>query len=536
MFGPFFAVLKANNDADPYIRHAVVHALEMYQSDWSSVYSAWKDSRDQYDTPAVRLGLVLVLRRHKNEHVAEFLRDIDPKVAVEAARAIHDERIAGAMPKLAEMADFPRQPDAIAYRALSANFKLATPDAAARIARFAARSTEPDHTRVFALKLLADWETPPRRDHITGLTTDEPPGTRLPQRPAQQATDALRPVLAGIFAGSDAVRGEATKVTAKLGITEVAPVLVGLVKDDKAPISTRVDALLALAALKDRAAGELTEFALQSSEPKLRAAGLSVKAKADPDATLKLLPALLKNEIVSVVEKQAAFVVLAGFAQSDDADKLLDEWLDAALANKAAPELLLDILDAAEVRTKAKFRVQASLKTKFEQFRSSQVKSADKLAPWSDSLAGGDTDKGRDIVLNNGAVYCQRCHKLDNQGGDVGPPLNGIAAEKGKDRRYLLESIVLPSAQIAKGYETAVLVLTDGRTVSGIVKEETKKQIRLVTPENQELVIAVADIEARRTGPSAMPDDLHKKLSRRELRDVVEFLASLKEPVKKGGQ
>jgi quinoprotein glucose dehydrogenase len=31
-----------------------------------------------------------------------------------------------------------------------------------------------------------------------------------------------------------------------------------------------------------------------------------------------------------------------------------------------------------------------------------------------------------------------------------------------------------------------------------------------------------------------MPDDLHKKLSRRELRDVVEFLASLKEPYGKG--
>ena len=32
---------------------------------------------------------------------------------------------------------------------------------------------------------------------------------------------------------------------------------------------------------------------------------------------------------------------------------------------------------------------------------------------------------------------------------------------------------------------------------------------------------------------SAMPDDLVKKLTRRELRDVVEFLASTKEPGKK---
>ena len=30
-----------------------------------------------------------------------------------------------------------------------------------------------------------------------------------------------------------------------------------------------------------------------------------------------------------------------------------------------------------------------------------------------------------------------------------------------------------------------------------------------------------------------MPDDLHAKLTRRELRDVVEFLAGLKDPPKK---
>ena len=32
-----------------------------------------------------------------------------------------------------------------------------------------------------------------------------------------------------------------------------------------------------------------------------------------------------------------------------------------------------------------------------------------------------------------------------------------------------------------------------------------------------------------------MPDDLHKKLTRRELRDLVEFLASLKEPREERG-
>jgi len=90
----------------------------------------------------------------------------------------------------------------------------------------------------------------------------------------------------------------------------------------------------------------------------------------------------------------------------------------------------------------------------------------------------------------------------------------------------------MPTAKIAKGFETVNLTLADGRQISGIVKAEDKKQIRLITPENKEMVISVDDVEARRTGPSAMPNDLHKKLSRRELRDVVEFLASLKEPAK----
>ena len=35
-------------------------------------------------------------------------------------------------------------------------------------------------------------------------------------------------------------------------------------------------------------------------------------------------------------------------------------------------------------------------------------------------------------------------------------------------------------------------------------------------------------VEAEKPDKSAMPDDLHKKLSRRELRDMIEFLSSRK--------
>jgi quinoprotein glucose dehydrogenase len=529
-FERLLELLKEADDKDPYLRHAGVVGLVAMAKDAKELWDYWAMRQREYPTPAVRLGVLLALRRLASDKCAEFLANADPRVATEAARAVHDERIAGAMPKLAVLADKSGQPDPIAYRALSACFKVGTPEAAVRVAKFAARQSEPGHTRVFALKLLADWTNPPRRDPVTGLIHD------LPKRPENIAAEALRPVLAGVFAGSDTVRSEAVRVVAKLGMKDVGPVLTTLVKDAKAPVSARVEALQAIAAIKDPAAAEITAFALASPDPLMRAAGRAAKARTSPGEVLAELPALLLDEKTSRVERQGAFAILAAAGESETADKTLADWLDFLHTGRVPSELFLDVLDAAETRiATTKLKLHAPLRQKVDAFRAVQAKIDDKLGPWSETLVGGDAAKGRDVFLNNAAVYCQRCHRLDGQGGDVGPQLNGIAAELGKDRRYLLESVVLPNAQIAKGFETVVLNLADGRTVSGVLKSDDKKQVRLMTAEAQELVIAADDIESRRTGPSAMPDDLHKKLTRRELRDLVEFLASLKEPAKKGG-
>ncbi|HEV3385890.1 MAG TPA: hypothetical protein VG097_13820, partial [Gemmata sp.] len=533
-FTPLFDLLKTNNDKDPYLRHATVMGIVHAVHNPVDLWNVWTQAKDKYDVPAVRLGVLLALRKLESDKTAEFLNDPEPRIVAEAARAIYDTRIMSALPVLAKLAEKQAQPDATAFRALGACFMVGTPEDAARIARFTGRSGEPDYTRAFALHLLSEWANPPRRDPIMGVTLS------LEKRDAKVAADALKNFGIGIFSGSDVVRKEAAQVVAKLGLKEFGPAMAALVKDAKQPVTVRVEALRALDALHDSAKKGLAEFALSSDEPKLRAAGRAVKADIDALAVLKELPGLLKDEKTSIPEKQGAFAILAGMGGSQDVDKLLDEWLDNALSGKVPSEILLDILDAAERRaTTSKRKLYAPLKQKVDQYRGVQnalandPKKGDKLAPYLESLTGGDAQQGRNIFLNNSAVYCQRCHKLDGQGGEVGPQLNGIAADKEKDRRYLLESVVYPNAKIAKGYETVVLVLLDGRTVSGVLKSEDKKQIKLVTAENKEIVVPADEVDSRRSGPSAMPDDLHKKLSRRELRDLVEFLASLKEPVKK---
>ena len=532
-FAPIFDLLKTNNDKDPYLRHAAVMGLVHAVRNPADLWNVWKQAKDKYDVSAVRMGILLALRKLQSDKTAEFLNDPESLVVAEAARAIYDTRVMAAMPALAKLADKPAQADAIAFRALAACFMVGTPEDAARIARFAGRTSEPDFTRAFALRLLSEWANPPRRDPIMGVTLS------LDKRDASIAASVLKEVGVGIFSGSDVVRKEAAQVAAKLGLKEFGPAMIALAKDAKQPVSLRVEALYAVDALRDPATKDLAAFALNSDEPKLRAAGRAVKARLEPNAVLTELPGLLKDEKVSIPEKQGAFAILAGIKESEVADQLLDEWLDLALAGKVPGEIVLDVLDAAEQRAnKPKLKLSAPLKQKVEKYRNAQnalasAKSGDKLAPYLESLTGGDAQRGRNIFLNNSAVYCQRCHKLDGQGGEVGPQLNGIASDKEKDRRYLLESVVYPNAKIAKGYETVILVLLDGRTVSGVLKSEDKKQIKLVTAENKEIVVPVDEVDSRRSGPSAMPDDLHKKLSRRELRDLVEFLGSLKEPWKK---
>ncbi len=71
-----------------------------------------------------------------------------------------------------------------------------------------------------------------------------------------------------------------------------------------------------------------------------------------------------------------------------------------------------------------------------------------------DAKIVGDAQRGEKIFRENQVAACIRCHGLNGEGGIVGPPLDGIALRK--DRDYLLESLVNPTAKLAEGFEQLV--------------------------------------------------------------------------------
>jgi quinoprotein glucose dehydrogenase len=246
----------------------------------------------------------------------------------------------------------------------------------------------------------------------------------------------------------------------------------------------------------------------------MRASNFSSLQRRPEEALTELESVLTKGQ---TSERQSAFAIL-GEMKGPRADAELVKWLDKLLAGEVAAEVRLDLLEAANRR--ATPAVQKKVQS-YENTRKDKP-----FGLYDDALVGGDAEAGRRIFQAKAEVSCLRCHKVQGVGGEVGPDLSGIGSRQKRD--YLLESLLAPNKQIAKGFETLVLTLNDGKSLTGVHKSEDAHEIRLMTPEGQLLVVRKDQVDERDSGKSAMPDDLTKQLTRLEIRDLVEFLAGLK--------
>jgi len=505
---PLIRLLRADGH-DPILRHAAVMGL-VGTDDADEILKFASD-----DSAPARMGVLLALRRLGRPEVARFFDDKDPTIVVEAARAINDAPVEPAMPALAAKLA-PGLPEPLLRRAINANLRVGGPEAAARLADFAAAKDAPESPRVEALDVLASWTNPSNRDRILG--TWRP----VAAHPAEEAAAPLRRVLPGVLASApDPVRVAAAQAAGARGVKEAGPALLALVADAGRSGEARAAAIKALDALADPRLAEAVKAAVAAKDPKVRVEGQRLLAKVDPADAVRVLESSLAAG--SLAERQGALTIF-GELKHPEADAILARRLDDLLGGRAPADVQLELIEAAGKRSDSK------VKEKLARYESSRP-SDDPVARYREALAGGDAARGRKVFTAKAEVECVRCHRVrqatgEGVGGDVGPDLTDVGRRVARD--YILESIVAPNRKIAKGFETTVLALADGRTVAGIVKADDGKSIKLQPPQGPAFDVAVVDIEERKTGLSGMPEDLVKNLSKAEIRDLVEFLAGLK--------
>lgn len=496
------ALLAANADQDPGLRHAGIMAFTGMPANVLQLLAG-------HDSASVRLAAVVGLRKQHSGEVVQFLGDPDPRVQTEAARAIHDvPELQVQLPVLAEVALLPEASDALVHRVLNANFRLGGEQAATRVAAVAADPARTELMRVEALAMLAAWAEPGPLDRV--MNRYQP----APERSAAAAQLAFKSQLNPLLSTDGAILRAAVDAAIELQVGEAASFLREVVEDAQRPRRLRQQAINGLVRLEGADVQDLLVRLTSDSQGTVRATALAQLAKLAPEAAL---PSLTKAvDSADDGEAQLAWDTLADI-ESPTARQRIERALDQLVAGDIPPAQWLNVIEAAE-------KVGAiQLPEKLAAFRE---QAAENVAEYRECQSGGDVEAGRKLFFEKTELSCVRCHQVKQTGGEVGPDLSEIA--KTKDARYLLEAIVAPNAKIAENFGTVVLLTEDDEVLTGIVRRETEQVIELIDADGKITEVDPEAVVARKQGQSAMPADLVKFLSRRELRDLVAYLASLK--------
>jgi putative heme-binding domain-containing protein len=130
-------------------------------------------------------------------------------------------------------------------------------------------------------------------------------------------------------------------------------------------------------------------------------------------------------------------------------------------------------------------------------------------------------------VFFGSKVACGSCHSIGNDGGRVGPDLTKIGAVR--SGRDILESILLPSASFAQGYDNYRITTKDAEEISGIIAQQSPDAVVLRAASGAEVQVPRSGIqEIRRSTISVMPEGLEQGMTQDEFRNLLAFLQSLK--------
>ena len=305
-----------------------------------------------------------------------------------------------------------------------------------------------------------------------------------------------------------------SKTLAALGIDNHNKDLLDILRKNGNP-AVRAAMLEALGVLEKENIDDALNLGMRDPSQEVRETAVGLLGKLEiPEAQLPILvDAFFKTG--SGGEQQRMLGVLGEMPLSKS-EPILKNLIQKGKQNQLSPNVILDLIEAVEASKSEDLIAQLG-----------QLKSGGHTVDaYQETLYGGRWWQGRSVFTNNPTAQCVRCHAVGGSGGKVGPPLDNIG--KILTREQILESLIEPGARLAPGYGSVVITLKDGQKVTGILEEESKEALLIRTSDAEPMEIAASRIQKRENMPSAMPA-MGLMISKRELRDLIEYLSSLKE-------
>lgn len=397
---------------------------------------------------------------------------------------------------------------------------------------------------IAVLTTAADWQQPLMRTHILErLARRYASETNLPSRQAcawllNAAPDVelreivlrgfdkawegqgaanrveVREALAAVWSPHDPLM---LRVGLRLGLTEAEQRATERLLDTRWPENDR--AVLAETLGQCAAISAVPSLLrLLGEKPRLQLAAVSALQRFDDE---RVAPALLKAHSTVASETRARIrTALAGRASSALAlVRAVDE--QTVNAQDISPDLLRQMLRHNDPALTAAIEKRwGKLQSQSSAEKTSALNQLKLVLNPSGTTHRfkGDAAEGRKLFTQ----LCANCHKLFNEGSALGPELTG-ADRKNVD--WLLSQIVDPSAFIRPEYVNHNVEMKDGRSLSGLLVEQSDAALTLLDAQNQRTVLNRNDVKSvSASSTSLMPEGLLEALTPQQVRDLFSYL------------
>jgi len=291
-----------------------------------------------------------------------------------------------------------------------------------------------------------------------------------------------------------------------------------MASDEETASSLRADAIAFLVFDKFERAKDILVPLIDSRQPReVQMAAIRLLAQSsDKDAAVLLIEKwnkttpLARSEIVETLASKNAWVPLLLAAVKEN-------QIPAGEISAAHRAQLLKHPDAAIRKQAAGLLADEVLGER-----------NDVIAAYQQSLAiTGDAERGKALFLRE----CTACHRLGDQGHDIGPNLSDYGRKR-LPPTSLMSQILDPNREVSSEFVNYVVVLGNGKIVSGIIASQSQGSITLKREKNATVTILRKNIDAiQSSGKSLMPEGLEKKINHQQMADLLSFLMKINERI-----
>jgi putative membrane-bound dehydrogenase-like protein len=277
---------------------------------------------------------------------------------------------------------------------------------------------------------------------------------------------------------------------------------------------------------------QLTEL-LKQDDPAFRREVLrALKDRADHKAADAVL-GIVKDTKQTIAVRAQAIVTLSAMNRAD-----VDELIELIGGNaevlrqealRALNQVKLTAAQLAKLETAVKGKTESAeliARIQGKPFHGDRPNAKDTEA-WLKHLEGlADPQAGRRIFEHPKLAGCYKCHQVEGRGANIGPDLSLIGRT---DQKWIMESILQPSAVVAPHYQTWKIETTDGRTLTGMLIGTYLDVSEYIDEKgNKFKVLAGEVLDVKPVRISIMPDGLLDNLTDQEIRDLLAYLLARK--------